>query len=96
MSSAAAAQKEQPEELVMCHCGRPIHYTDDGVKEFAFRNIKVYGDWVDITDSYDRIWKVQRHYAFLHPSRVAPYSDFTTLGFEEVVYTGRAHRPDAA
>jgi hypothetical protein len=64
----------------MCHCGRPLHYTDPLVADFTRDLIKNLGPTVKVSVG-GRIWEVQRHYLALHGLAAA---DLPELGFPEV------------
>lgn len=53
-------------EEIRCHCGRPLHYTDIKKQRFVEKNVKTLGEYVRLTDSQGRTWRVQRHYIALH------------------------------
>lgn len=65
---------------VLCHCGKPLHYTDEVVEAFTKDLIKTAGPTVKVSVG-GRIWEVQRHYIALHGVRAAELPD---LGFPEV------------
>ena len=69
---------EAPEEL--CHCGKPLHYTDPLVADFTRDLVKRQGSTVKVSVG-GRIWEVQRHYIALHGLAAAELPD---LGFPEV------------
>jgi hypothetical protein len=69
---------EQAEEL--CHCGEPLHYTDEVVEAFTKDLVKNLGPTVKVNVG-TRTWEVQRHFIALHGLRAA---DLPTLGFPEV------------
>lgn len=72
------SQTEAPEE--MCHCGKPLHYTDPLVADFTRDLIKHNGPTVKVSVG-GRIWDVQRHYIALHGIKASELPD---LGFPEV------------
>jgi hypothetical protein len=64
-----------------CHCGQPLHYTDAGIASTVQAFVDDLGEYLIVTGSDGRHWKVQRHYIALHGLRE---QDLPTLGFEEV------------
>jgi hypothetical protein len=71
---------EPPAERELCHCGRPLHYTNPNT-EFAMREmIRLLGPTLLVTVA-GRSWKVPRHYLALHGLKGR---DVASLGFEEV------------
>jgi hypothetical protein len=66
---------EVPEEL--CHCGRPLHYTDEVVEAFTKDLIRTAGPTVKVNVG-SRTWEVERHYIALHGLKAAELPD---LGF---------------
>jgi hypothetical protein len=66
---------EAPEEL--CHCGRPLHYTDEMVEAFTKDLIRNLGPTVKVNVG-SRTWEVERHYIALHGLKAA---DLPDLGF---------------
>jgi hypothetical protein len=72
----------EPSETVeeLCHCGEPLHYTDEMVEAFTRDLIKNLGPTVKVNVG-TRTWEVQRHYIALHGLRAAELPD---LGFPEV------------
>jgi hypothetical protein len=69
---------EEPE--VLCHCGQPLHYTDEVVEAFTKDLIRNLGPTVKVNVG-GRIWEVQRHYIALHGLKAA---ELPELGFPEV------------
>jgi hypothetical protein len=69
---------EQAEEL--CHCGKPLHYTDPLAESFTRALIESLGPTLKVSVQ-GRVWEVQRHYIALHGLRAAELPD---LGFPEV------------
>lgn len=66
----------------LCHCGRPLHYTDPSVHAQAERLIARTGSaTVQVTDSQGRTWSVPRHYIALHGIKE---QELATLGFERL------------
>ncbi len=70
--------KAQTPEL--CHCGRPLHYTDPDLQEFVRRMIEAQGEFIPVQVG-KRWFNVQRHYLALHGLRGV---DVARLGFEEI------------
>jgi hypothetical protein len=64
----------------LCHCGRPLHYTDPLVADFTRDLVKRQGPTVKVSVG-GRIWEVQRHYIALHGLAAA---ELPELGFPEV------------
>lgn len=64
----------------LCHCGQPLHYTDEVVEAFTRDLIKTLGPTVKVNVG-TRTWEVERHYIALHGVRAAELPD---LGFPEV------------
>ncbi|HZT29439.1 MAG TPA: hypothetical protein VFA33_06130 [Bryobacteraceae bacterium] len=64
----------------MCHCGRPLHYTDPVIERMVRALIAQLGEYTRVTVE-GRSWMVQRHYIALHGIKGA---DLPFLGFEEV------------
>jgi hypothetical protein len=67
-------------EVELCHCGEPLHYTDEMVEAFTRDLIKNLGPTVKVNVG-TRTWEVDRHFIALHGLRAA---DLPTLGFPEV------------
>lgn len=64
----------------LCHCGKPLHYTDPAVQQQVERLIKTSGECIEVTVG-GATWLVPRHYIALHGlagDKVA------TLGFQRV------------
>lgn len=64
----------------LCHCGKPLHYTDPLVADFTRDLVKRQGATVKVSVG-GRIWEVQRHYIALHGLAAA---ELPELGFPEV------------
>lgn len=64
----------------LCHCGKPLHYTDPVVQMQVEELIEAKGEFIDIVINGDT-WRVQRHYIALHGIKG---SDVATLGFDRV------------
>ena len=64
----------------MCHCGRPLHYTDPVVEQMVRRLIEQTAEYVPVTVG-GRTWLVQRHYIALHGLRA---QELPNLGFDEI------------
>jgi len=64
----------------MCHCGRPLHYTDPVIERMVRALIDELGEYIRITVE-GRTWLVQRHYIALHGVKG---SELPSLGFPEV------------
>ncbi len=65
----------------MCHCGKPIHYTDLENRVRVKRLIHYHGEFVSITIEGKGTFKVQRHYIALHGIKA---DEIDQLGFEKV------------
>lgn len=63
----------------MCHCGKPLHYSDPAMRERVDRMVDELGD-VIVVKIGGRRWAVPRHYIALHGLKAAEIAD---LGFEE-------------
>jgi hypothetical protein len=72
------SEAETTEEL--CHCGRPLHYSDPVVEAFTRDLIRANGPTVKVNVGA-RTWEVDRHYIALHGLAAA---DLPELGFPEV------------
>jgi hypothetical protein len=66
--------------LMLCACGRPLHYTDAAMQAKVQALVDRLGPDVTVTVE-DRSWRVPRHYIALHGLRAA---DLPTLGFPMV------------
>ena len=66
----------------MCHCGRPLHYSDPAIRARVERMIELSGgaQYVPITVGR-RTWLVQKHYIALHGIKA---SELPNLGFPEI------------
>lgn len=66
----------------MCHCGKPLHYTDKEVEEKMKSMVKDKGRYIAVTN-YDtmKMYKVDRHYIALHG---ITGDDLHKLGFQEI------------
>lgn len=64
----------------LCHCGRPLHYTDPDNQRAVELLIKRLGPNIRIT-AQGRTWLVPRHYIALHGIRAA---ELPFLGFQEI------------
>ena len=74
MDSKAAGQ------TAMCHCGRPLHYTDPVIEAMIGVLVEQLGEYTQVTVDR-RTWLVQRHYIALHGIRAV---DLPNLGFDEI------------
>jgi hypothetical protein len=74
MSESAAPVK-------LCHCGRPLHYTNRRYFEIIEEIIGQLGECVRMTADDGRTWLVPRHYIALHGVK---NQELSCLGFEEV------------
>ena len=64
----------------MCHCGKPLHYTNLQSEAYVRRMIARCGETV-VVNAGGRKWKVPRHYIALHGLRA---EDVPNLGFKEI------------
>ena len=64
----------------LCHCGQPLHYTDDRTRAMVESLIAALGERMRVTVG-GRTWLVPRHYIALHGIRSV---ELPLLGFEEV------------
>ncbi len=64
----------------LCHCGRPLHYSDAEIRKIIERLIEREGPTILVTVD-QRSWLVPRHYIALHGLRA---TEIASLGFEEV------------
>jgi len=64
----------------MCHCGRPLHYTDPLIEAAVRALIDRHGPNTRVIAG-GRSWMVPRHYIALHGILAC---DLPHLGFEEV------------
>lgn len=64
----------------MCHCGKPLHYTDPAIQRAVEELVEELGEYVTITVG-GRSWRVQRHYIALHGVKAW---ELPGLGFEEI------------
>ncbi len=67
----------------LCHCGRPLHYSDPEIRRVVDALVGEYGEYVPVTVTYPepRTFLVPRHYIALHGLKGW---EVRTLGFEEV------------
>ena len=69
----------------MCHCGRPLHYTDRVVERMVRTLIEQTGEYVPVAVG-GRTWLVQRHYIALHGLKAQELPD---LGFLEITHMSK-------
>jgi hypothetical protein len=62
----------------ICHCGKPLHYTNSRIKAKVDAIIEEKGSHVDIV-CRDKRYSVPRHYIALHGIKAA---DLDKLGFD--------------
>jgi hypothetical protein len=78
-------EMSEPNHLKMpslCHCGRPLHYSDPHLQVRIEALIRELGEFAKITVmETGRAWLVPRHYIALHGIKAR---DLPTLGFREV------------
>lgn len=66
--------------MELCHCGKPLHYSDPQVQVMMERLITELGPIIVVTLGSDS-WEVPRHYIALHGLRA---EDLPNLGFRKV------------
>lgn len=64
----------------LCHCGKPLHYTDPHARAYVEMMIRLSGECVIVAVD-GRSWRVPRHYIALHGLKG---SEVPGLGFEEL------------
>lgn len=64
----------------VCHCGKPLHYTDPGVERYVREIVERHGEYVPVT-AHGRKWLVSRHYIALHGLKSV---EVASLGFKEI------------
>ena len=67
--------------MTLCHCGKPLHYTDPNIQRDVERLIAQLGEKIIVKTSDGRSWRVPRHYIALHGLKDV---EVETLGFEEI------------
>ncbi len=67
-------------ETQLCHCGRPLHYTNEKIARVATDLVERLGEFMPVTVD-GRTWLVQRHYIALHGITAAT---LPLLGFKEI------------
>lgn len=68
------------DQVELCHCGQPLHYTNTGLQVMVEQLIAQLGPTVKVT-VLGRYWLVPRHYIALHYLRA---DKIESLGFEEI------------
>lgn len=63
----------------LCHCGRPLHYSDPTARRLVERLVADLGPDMEVVAG-GRTWLVPRHYIALHGLRAA---EIPELGFKE-------------
>jgi len=66
--------------MEMCHCGKPLHYTDPAIKLFVEKYIRELGEMMKVKCN-GKTYLVSRHYIALHGLKAV---DLPSLGFEEI------------
>ena len=66
--------------IEMCHCGRPLHYTNTTAEASVRKLVDELGTHIEVVVE-GRRWRVPRHYIALHGLKA---SDVDKLGFEEI------------
>jgi len=61
----------------MCHCGKPLHYSDPAAQEQVERMIKKLGEFIAVTVG-NKTYNVPRHYIALHGIKGG---EIASLGF---------------
>lgn len=61
----------------ICHCGRPLHYTNKDIEAFVDRMVTQLGEFIEIVCE-NKTYKISRHYIALHGING---SDLDSLGF---------------
>jgi hypothetical protein len=64
-----------------CHCGKDLHYTQKNIEETMQKMVRDLGEFITVTNSKGKHYRVQRHYIALHGIQEP---ELPTLGFEEV------------
>lgn len=64
----------------MCHCGKPLHYSNAFIEAAVKHVITSCGEYVRVTVG-GRSWLVQRHYIALHGLKA---DELPHLGFQEL------------
>lgn len=73
----------------LCHCGKPLHYTNDTIKGYVDKLIEEQGEFLPTTVG-GRTWLVPRHFMALHGLKGASVH---AMEFEEVT---KFQLPDGA
>ncbi len=63
----------------LCHCGKPLHYSDPHIERLVRRLIGIKGELIRVTAG-GRTWLVPRHYIALHGLKAG---EIEKLGFIE-------------
>jgi hypothetical protein len=61
----------------MCHCGRPLHYSNPQTERVVREMVELHGEFLIVETSAGR-WSVPRHYIALHGLKAA---EVPALGF---------------
>jgi hypothetical protein len=64
----------------MCHCGRPLHYTNPKLQELTQKFVEELGEYIPVHWN-GRVFLVQRHFIALHGIKA---QELPNLGFQEV------------
>lgn len=62
----------------LCHCGKPLHYTNKDIEAFMREQVKRSGQDIIVSLLDGRQYRVQRHYIALHGIHA---QDLDKLGF---------------
>lgn len=66
----------------LCHCGKPLHYSNQLMKEYVEYQVNRLGETIRVTSlATGKTYLVQRHYIALHGLKEAELDE---LGFEEI------------
>lgn len=64
----------------LCHCGRPLHYTDPTIEGWVRGLVTLRGALMEVTTP-EGTWLVPRHYIALHGVKAA---ELTESPFEKI------------
>jgi len=62
----------------MCHCGKPLHYTDSAIEAMVRFLIGIHGPTVRVQLVSGESYAVPRHYIALHGLKGAELADLAT------------------
>lgn len=70
------------EDNGLCHCGKPLHYSDPELRKTVEKLVSELGAYMSVHNLADgKTYWVQRHYVALHGIKSV---DLSTLGFKTV------------